>query len=135
VAVGKALHGTLLGSRACAHMAAAAWATGVLRALLLPDKTFSLSLGQGNALGRFCGIPHTLELSGLGEFGFLVHRKFLAPGCFVPVVVSSVRISRAVLRIPCEQGRHEALSTCLPHPAVVSPLTGTFSHRKTPLLF
>ncbi|NWU87408.1 O14J1 protein, partial [Onychorhynchus coronatus] len=37
VAICKPLHyGTLLGSRACAHMAAAAWATGFLRALLLP---------------------------------------------------------------------------------------------------
>ncbi|NXK39648.1 O14I1 protein, partial [Piprites chloris] len=35
VAICKPLHyGTLLGSRACAHMAAAAWATGFLNALL-----------------------------------------------------------------------------------------------------
>ncbi|NXU92947.1 O14J1 protein, partial [Xiphorhynchus elegans] len=35
VAICKPLHyGTLLGSRACAHMAAAAWASGFLTALL-----------------------------------------------------------------------------------------------------
>ncbi|XP_010145361.1 PREDICTED: olfactory receptor 14I1-like, partial [Eurypyga helias] len=69
VAICKPLHyGTLLGSRACAHMAAA------------------------------------------------------AGGCFVFIVVSYVGIFRAVLRIPSEQGRHKAFSTCLPHLAVVNPL-------------
>ncbi|XP_050166980.1 olfactory receptor 14C36-like, partial [Myiozetetes cayanensis] len=65
VAICKPLHfGTLLGSRACAHMAAAAWATGFLNALLHTANTFSLPLCQGNALGQFfCEIPHILKLS------------------------------------------------------------------------
>ncbi|CAN8178633.1 unnamed protein product, partial [Coccothraustes coccothraustes] len=37
-------HGTLLGSRACAHMAAAAWARGFLYSLLHTANTFSLPL-------------------------------------------------------------------------------------------
>lgn len=44
---------TLLGSRACAHMAAAAGASGFLAALLLTAKTFSVPLCQGNALRQF----------------------------------------------------------------------------------
>ncbi|XP_050182598.1 olfactory receptor 14C36-like, partial [Myiozetetes cayanensis] len=70
VAICKALHyGTLLGSRACAHMAAAAWASGFLTALLLPAKTFSLALCQGNALGQFFSeIPHILKLSCSGTY-------------------------------------------------------------------
>ncbi|OWK54468.1 Endogenous retrovirus group K member 113 Pol protein [Lonchura striata] len=61
----KHLHyGTLLGSRACAHMAAAAWASGFLTALLHMANTFSLPLCQGNALGQFfCEIPQVLKLS------------------------------------------------------------------------
>ncbi|NXE31043.1 O14AG protein, partial [Ardeotis kori] len=45
--------------------------------------------------------------------------------CFVFIVVSYVQIFRAVLRIPSEQGRHKAFSTCLPHLAVVSLLIST----------
>ncbi|NXS56337.1 O14K1 protein, partial [Brachypteracias leptosomus] len=58
---------------------------------------------------------------------------FLAFGCFVFIVVSYVWILRAVLRMPSEQGRHKAFSTCLPHLAVVSLFisTGTFACLKS----
>ncbi|NWI84007.1 O14J1 protein, partial [Dryoscopus gambensis] len=54
--------------------------------------------------------------------------------CFVFMVFSYVQIFRAVLRIPSEQGRHKAFSTCLPHLAVVSIFvsTGTFAYMKPP---
>ena len=41
---------------------------------------------------------------------------------------------RAVLRIPSQQGRHKAFSTCIPHLAVVSLFvsTGTFAYLKPP---
>ncbi|OPJ89149.1 hypothetical protein AV530_017790 [Patagioenas fasciata monilis] len=65
VAICKALnYGTLLGSRACVHMAAAAWATGFLNALLHTANTFSLPLCKGNALDQFfCEILSILKLS------------------------------------------------------------------------
>ncbi|XP_069735409.1 olfactory receptor 14A16-like [Phaenicophaeus curvirostris] len=65
VAICKPLHyGTLLGSRACVHMAAAAWGTGFLTALLHTANTFSLPLCQGNAVEQFfCEIPQILKLS------------------------------------------------------------------------
>ncbi|XP_054043376.1 olfactory receptor 14C36-like, partial [Rissa tridactyla] len=65
VAICKPLHyGTLLGSRACVHMAAAAWGSGFLNALLHTANTFSLPLCQGNALDQFfCEIPQILKLS------------------------------------------------------------------------
>ncbi|XP_064903936.1 olfactory receptor 14J1-like, partial [Columba livia] len=127
----KPLHyGTLLGSRACVHMAAAAWATGFLNALLHTANTFSLPLCKGNALGQFfCEIPQILKLSCshsyLRELGLIVVSVCLAFGCFVFIVVSYVQILRAVLRIPSEQGRHKAFSTCLPHLAVVSLFLST----------
>ncbi|XP_064904208.1 olfactory receptor 14A16-like [Columba livia] len=140
VAICKPLHyGTLLGSRACVHMAAAAWATGFLTALLHTANTFSLPLCKGNALGQFfCEIPQILKLSCshsyLREPGLIVFSLLISFGCFVFIVVSYVQILRAVLRIPSEQGRHKAFSTCLPHLAVVSLFlsTGSFAYLKPP---
>ncbi|KAM7020671.1 olfactory receptor 14J1-like [Acridotheres tristis] len=140
VSICKPLHyGTLLGSRACAHMAAAAWASGFLTALLHTGNTFSLPLCHGKALGQFfCEISHILKLSCsksyLRELGLLVLTAFLYVGCSVFIVFSYVQILRAVLRIPSEQGQHKAFSTCLPHLAVVSLFitTGTFTYLKPP---
>ncbi|XP_064495452.1 olfactory receptor 14C36-like [Pseudopipra pipra] len=141
VAICKPLHyGTLLGSRACAHMAAAAWATGFLSALLHTANTFSLPLCQGNALGQFfCEIPAILKLSCshsgyLRELGLTVVIACLMFGCFIFIVFSYVQIFRAVLRIPSQQGRHKAFSTCLPHLAVVSLFVSTlfFAYLKPP---
>ncbi|XP_029821281.1 olfactory receptor 14J1-like, partial [Manacus vitellinus] len=141
VAICKPLHyGTLLGSRACAHMAAAAWATGFLNALLHTASTFSLPLCQGNAVGQFfCEIPHVLKLSCshsgyLREIGLLLATASSSLACFVFIVFSYVQIFRAVLRIPSQQGRHKAFSTCLRHLTVVSLFlsTGIFSHLKPP---
>ncbi|XP_030324456.1 olfactory receptor 14J1-like [Calypte anna] len=140
VAICKPLHyRTLLGSRACVHMAAAAWGTGFLNALLHTANTFSLPLCQGNALDQFfCEIPQILKLSCsksyLREIGLIVVSACLCFGCFVFMVVSYVEIFRAVLRIPSEQGRHKAFSTCLPHLAVVSLFvtTALFAYLKPP---
>ncbi|XP_071885790.1 olfactory receptor 14C36-like [Anas platyrhynchos] len=125
VAICKPLHyGSLLGSRACAQMAAAAWGSGFLNAVLHTASTFSLPLCQGNVLDQFfCEIPHILKLSCsdsyLRETGILVFSVSLSFACFVFIVLSYVQILRAVLRMPSEQGRHKAFSTCLPHLAVV----------------
>ncbi|XP_068031445.1 olfactory receptor 14J1-like [Anomalospiza imberbis] len=140
VSICKPLHyGTLLGSRACAHMAAAAWASAFLNALLHTANTFSLPLCHGNALGQFfCEIPQILKLSCsksyLRERGLIAVSAFLVFGCFVFLVFSYVQIFRAVLRIPSEQGRHKAFSTCLPHLAVLSLFLSTimFAHLKPP---
>ncbi|XP_074405857.1 olfactory receptor 14J1-like [Zonotrichia albicollis] len=141
VSICKPLHyETLLGSRACAHMAAAAWASAFLNALMHTASTFSLPLCHGNALGQFfCEIPQILRLSCshtnyLREYGVIAVTTCLCFGCFVFIVFSYVQIFRAVLRIPSEQGRHKAFSTCLPHLAVVTLFlsTGTFAHLKPP---
>ncbi|XP_061331674.1 olfactory receptor 14C36-like isoform X3 [Pezoporus flaviventris] len=140
VAICKPLHyGTLLGSRACVHMAAAAWGTGFLSALLHTANTFSLPLCRGNAVEQFfCEIPQILKLSCshsyLREVGLLVLSCFVGFGCFVFIVGSYVQIFRAVLRLPSEQGRQKAFSTCVPHLAVLFLLvsTSTFAYLKPP---
>eukprot|EP00076_Gallus_gallus_P035576 XP_025001114.1 olfactory receptor 14J1-like [Gallus gallus] len=121
VAICKPLHyGTLLGSRACATMAAAAWGSGLLYSLLHTANTFSLPLCQGNAVDQFfCEIPQILKLScsdsNLREIWLL-------------------GILRAVLRMSSEHGRHKAFSTCLPHLAVVFLFlsTGMVAYLKPP---
>ncbi|XP_009931833.2 olfactory receptor 14A16 [Opisthocomus hoazin] len=138
VAICKPLHyGTLLDSRACVQMAAAAWGSGFLYAVLHTANTFSLPLCQGNALEQFfCEIPQILKLSCsnayLREVWLLMVSGILLSGCFVFIVLSYVHIFRAVLRIPSEHGRQKAFSTCLPHLAVVSLFvsTGMFAYLK-----
>ncbi|XP_064360107.1 olfactory receptor 14A16-like, partial [Dromaius novaehollandiae] len=132
-------YGTLMGSRACAKMAAAAWGTGFLYALLHTANTFSIPLCQGNTVDQFfCELPQILKLSCsdayLREVGLLVVSLCLVFGCFICIVLSYVQILTAVLRIPSEQGRHKAFSMCLPHLAVVSLFlsTGTFAYLKPP---
>ncbi|XP_049653042.1 olfactory receptor 14C36-like [Accipiter gentilis] len=140
IAICKPLHyGTLLGSRACVHMAAAAWGSGFLYAVLHTANTFSLPLCQGNAVDQFfCEIPQILKLACsdayLREVGVLVVSVSFGFGCFVFIVLSYVQIFRAVLRIPSEQGQHKAFSTCLPHLAVVSLFISTamFAYLKPP---
>ncbi|XP_064360293.1 olfactory receptor 14A16-like [Dromaius novaehollandiae] len=142
VAICRPLHyGTLMGSRACVRMAAAAWASGFLNALLHTANTFSIPLCQGNTVDQFfCEIPKILKLSCsdsyLREVGLTMVSLSLVFGCFIFIVLSYVQIFTAVLRIPSEQGRHKAFSMCLPHLAVVSLFVSTsfFAYLKPPSL-
>ncbi|XP_035754843.1 olfactory receptor 14J1-like, partial [Egretta garzetta] len=139
-AICKPLHyGTLLSSRACVHMAAAAWGSGFLGSLLHTVTTFSVPLCKGNAVDQFfCEIPQILKLSCsdayLREVGLIVVSVCLALGCFAFIMLSYMQIFRAVLRNPSQHGRHKAFSTCLPHLAVISLFlsTGIFSNMKPP---
>ncbi|KFO98415.1 Olfactory receptor 14J1, partial [Calypte anna] len=110
-----------------------------LTALLHTANTFSLPLCQGNALDQFfCEIPQILKLSCshsyLREILLIVLSACLGFLCYVFILVSYVEIFRAVLRIPSEQGRHKAFSTCLPHLAVVSLFISSviFAYLKPP---
>ncbi|XP_072210691.1 olfactory receptor 14J1-like [Excalfactoria chinensis] len=140
VAICKPLHyRIMMESRACATMAAAAWGAGVLHSLLHTAITFSLPLCHGNVVNQFfCEIPQILKLSCSGsylrEVVFLTFSSSLCFGCFVFIVVSYVQIFMAVLRMPSEQGRHKAFSTCLPHLAVVSLFLSTaiYANLKPP---
>ncbi|XP_064359858.1 olfactory receptor 14C36-like [Dromaius novaehollandiae] len=142
IAICRPLHyGMLMDSRACVKMAAAAWASGFLSALLHTGNTFSIPLCQGNAVEQFfCEIPQILKLSCSGSYlreaGVLVIGICLFFGCFIFIVVSYVQIFSAVLRIPSEQGQHKAFSMCLPHLAVVSlfVITAMFVYLKPPSL-
>uniref|UniRef100_A0A8B9T2C0 Olfactory receptor n=1 Tax=Anas platyrhynchos TaxID=8839 RepID=A0A8B9T2C0_ANAPL len=140
VAICKPLHyGTIMDSRTCVNMAAAAWGSGFLNAMVHTANTFSLPLCQGNALDQFfCEIPQILKLSCsdvyLREVGLVLISLSLASGCFIFILFSYAQIIRSVLRIPSKQGQHKAFSTCFPHLAVVSIFSSTalFAYLKPP---
>ncbi|XP_053903623.1 olfactory receptor 14A16-like [Malaclemys terrapin pileata] len=138
VAICQPLHyERMMNSKACVQMAAGAWISGILNSVLHTGNTFALTFCGGNIVDQFfCEIPQLLKLSCsdayLSKVGVLAFGACLFLGCFVFMIVSYVQIFKSVLRIPSEQGRHKAFSTCLPHLTVVSLLvfTGAFAYLK-----
>uniref|UniRef100_A0A493TTD0 Olfactory receptor n=2 Tax=Anas platyrhynchos TaxID=8839 RepID=A0A493TTD0_ANAPP len=140
VAICKPLHyRTIMTSRTCVYMAAAAWGSTFLYAVLHTANTFSLPLCQGNALDQFfCEIPHILRLSCsdayLREVAFLIFSFCSGSAFFAFLLLSYVQIFKAVLRIPSQQGQNKAFSMCLPHLAIVSLFISNimFAYLKPP---
>ncbi|KAM7146212.1 LOW QUALITY PROTEIN: uncharacterized protein RBU57_014808 [Macrochelys suwanniensis] len=138
VAICQPLHyETVMNRRACVQMTACAWISVILYSAVHTGNTFAISFCGGNMVDQFfCEIPQLLKLtcsdSDLSEVGFLIFSLFLWLSCFVFIIVSYVQIFTAVVRMPSEQGRHKAFSTCLPHLIVVSLFlcTATFAYLK-----
>ncbi|XP_067424052.1 olfactory receptor 14A16-like [Emydura macquarii macquarii] len=138
VAICQPLHYERVMNRgACVQMAASAWASGILNAAVHTGNMFALSFCRGNTVDQFfCEIPQLLKLacsdSYLSETGATIFSVCLLFSCFVFIIVSYVHIFTTVFRIPCEQGRHKAFSTCLPHLTVFSLFicTGAFAYLK-----
>ncbi|XP_059587691.1 olfactory receptor 14A16-like [Alligator mississippiensis] len=138
VAICKPLHyEMIMNRRACVQMVASAWAAGVMYSAVHTGNTFSLPFCHSNIINQFfCEIPQLLKLSCSDtyrrELAVVAFSVFLCLGCFVFIVVSYVRIFTAVWRIPSEQGRQKAFSTCIPHLIVISLYisTGSFAYTK-----
>ncbi|XP_067387461.1 olfactory receptor 14C36-like [Emydura macquarii macquarii] len=140
VAICQPLHYERVMNRtACIQMAAGAWITGVVYSALHTGNTFRLPFCQSNVINQFfCEIPQLLKLTCsdlyLSEVGFIAFGVFIAAICFVFIIVSYIQIFKAVLRMPSEEGRYKAFSTCLPHLSVVSLFlfTGLFEYLSPP---
>ncbi|XP_039354133.1 olfactory receptor 14A16-like [Mauremys reevesii] len=138
VAICQPLHyESIMNRSACVQMAASAWITGIVYSALHTGNTFRLPFCQSSVISQFfCEIPQLLNLtcsdSYLSEIWAIAFSMFLGSNCFVFIIVSYVHIFKAVLRIPSEQGRGKAFSTCLPHLTVVFLLlcTGFFEYMK-----
>ncbi|XP_067398642.1 olfactory receptor 14A2-like [Emydura macquarii macquarii] len=138
IAICQPLHYKMVMNRGtCVQMVASAWFSGILSSALLTRNTFTISFCGGNTVDQFfCEIPQLLKLtcsdSYLSELGFIAFGACLSLSGFVFITMSYVQIFTTVLRLPCEQGRHKAFSTCLPHLTVVSLLVsiGIFAHLK-----
>ncbi|XP_007062198.3 olfactory receptor 14A16 [Chelonia mydas] len=138
VAICQPLHyEKVMNRRACVQMAASAWISGILYSALHTGNTFVISFCGGNRVDQFfCDIPQLLKLacsdSHLSESGVIAFSACLVLSCFVFIIMSYVQIFKTVLRIPSEQGRHKAFSTCFPHITVVSLFifSGIFAYLK-----
>ncbi|XP_053904004.1 olfactory receptor 14I1-like [Malaclemys terrapin pileata] len=136
VAICQPLHyERVMNRRACVQMAAGICISVFLYSALHTGITFAISFCGGNMVDQFfCEIPQLLKLACsdlyLSETVAIAFSVCLGLSCFVFILVSYVQIFKAVLRIPAEQGRHKAFSTCLPHLTAVSLFfcTATFAY-------
>ncbi|XP_025032701.1 olfactory receptor 14J1-like [Python bivittatus] len=139
VAICNPLHyETVMNWRGCTEIMILVWVASLLYGMVHTTGTFS-TLFCSNVVNQFfCEIPHLLKLSCSGinlvEVGVVVASGIAALGCLTFIIVSYAMIFKAVLRIPSEQGRQKALSTCIPHIIVVAMflLTGCFAYLRPP---
>ncbi|XP_015681388.1 olfactory receptor 14A16-like [Protobothrops mucrosquamatus] len=139
VAICHPLHyETLMNLKACTGIIILVWIISLLYGMLHTTGTFSIFFCSNVVNQFFCEIPQLLKLSCSGfnllEVGIIVVSVIAGLGCFTFIIISYAVIFRAVLRIPSEEGKQKALSTCLPHLVVVSMLllTGIFAYLRSP---
>ncbi|XP_014383114.2 olfactory receptor 14C36-like [Alligator sinensis] len=131
IAICKPLHyATVMNRKACPQMAAMGWSAALLYSALHTGNTFRLPFCHSNIVNQFfCEIPQLLRISGSevfsSEIQIIIFNACLSAGCIAFIFVSYIQIFTTVLRLPSEQGRHKAVSTCLPHLIVVSLLGST----------
>lgn len=107
----------------CIKLAVSAWMFGMFDATLNTACTFAIPFCSNVINQYFCEIPQLLKLSCtdsyLIEIGALIFTALICIICFGFTIVSYVHIFTAVFNIPSLQGRKKALTTCLPHLAVL----------------
>ncbi|XP_026543644.1 olfactory receptor 14A16-like [Notechis scutatus] len=139
VAICNSLHYEMVMNwKACTEITILVWIISLLYGTLHTTGTFSILFCSNVVNQFFCEIPQLLKLSCSGfslvEFGVIVVSIIVGLGCFTFIITSYVMIFKAVLKIPSEQGRQKALSTCIPHLTVVFMflLTGFFAYLRPP---
>ncbi|KAM6451711.1 olfactory receptor 14A16-like [Liasis olivaceus] len=114
----------IMNRKACTMMVGSVWIASLLNASLHTTVTFITPFCSNIINQFFCEIPYLLKITCsslyVTEIGVLVFSAMLGGGCLAFVIVTSVHVFFAVLRIPSVQGRKKAFSTCLPHLTVIS---------------
>ncbi|XP_070623081.1 olfactory receptor 14A2-like [Erythrolamprus reginae] len=124
--------------KACTEIIILAWIISLFYGTLHTTGTFSIVFCSNVINQFFCEIPQLLKLSCSDfnpfELGIVVASVIAGLGCFTFIIISYAMIFKAVLKIPSEQGRQKALSTCFPHLTVVLIflLTGFFAYLRPP---
>ncbi|KAM3821634.1 olfactory receptor 14A16-like [Vipera latastei] len=139
VAICRPLHYEMVMDwKACIVIIILVWVTGLLYGMLHTIGTFSILFCSNVVNQFFCEVPQVLKLScsgiNLHEVAILMASFIAGLGCFTFILLSYTMIFKTVLRIPSEQGRQKALSTCMPHITVVSVflLTGSVAYLRRP---
>ncbi|XP_025051700.1 olfactory receptor 14A16-like [Alligator sinensis] len=138
IAICKPLHyATVMNKKACLQMATMAWSAALLNSALHTGNTFRLPFCHSNIINQFfCEIPQLLRISFsevfTSEIQIIIFGACLGLVCVAFLFVSYIQIFTTVPRIPSEQGRHKAVSTCLPHLILVALLASTvlIAHMK-----
>ncbi|XP_006877987.1 PREDICTED: olfactory receptor 14J1-like, partial [Chrysochloris asiatica] len=121
----------------CQWAVIAVWLSGSISGILYTSATFSITFCKAKIIHQFfCDVPQLLKLSCsnnyLGAIGVEAFMFLIVFICFSSIVISYIHIFSTVLRMPSDEGRSKAFSTCLPHLFVVSfyITTGTFEFLK-----
>ncbi|XP_048372489.1 olfactory receptor 14C36-like [Sphaerodactylus townsendi] len=115
---------TVMNKGACIQMAASAWLTSLLYAVLHTAATFAMTFCSNIVDQFFCEVPQLVKISCsdlyVVESILLIFSVAAALGCFVFIIITYIQIFTTVLRIPSSQGRQKVFSTCIPHLIVFS---------------
>ncbi|XP_032637002.1 olfactory receptor 14A16-like [Chelonoidis abingdonii] len=117
---------------ACAQLAVSSWISSMICSVLQTANTFRLHFCRSNVIAQFfCDIPQLLKISCSDTHANVIVMialgSLLDVVCFVLIIVSYIHIFSTVMRIPSEQGRYKAFSTCIPHLAVFCLFISTAS--------
>ncbi|XP_065271969.1 olfactory receptor 14A16-like [Emys orbicularis] len=117
---------------ACAQLAVSSWISSMICSVLQTANTFRLHFCGSNVIAQFfCDIPQLLKIScsdtHANAIVMIALGSLLDVVCFVLIIVSYIHIFSTVMRIPSEQGRYKAFSTCIPHLVVFCLFISTAS--------
>uniref|UniRef100_A0A8I5UAC6 G-protein coupled receptors family 1 profile domain-containing protein n=1 Tax=Pongo abelii TaxID=9601 RepID=A0A8I5UAC6_PONAB len=106
------------------RMAVTTWLSCFSYAAVHTGNMFREHVCRSNVIHQFfCDIPHVLVLVSCKvffvEFLTLALSSCLVLGCFILMMISYFQIFSTVLRIPSEQSRAKAFSTCSPQLIVI----------------
>ncbi|XP_051822839.1 olfactory receptor 14I1-like [Antechinus flavipes] len=120
VAICHPLHyGVIMTPFRCLWVAISSWLSGLLYSALHTGNMFRLPFSGSNMIHQFfCDIPHVLKVSSSEvrdtEYILLATSSTLVLFCFGFLVISYTYIFSTVFKMPSEEGRYKALSTCSP---------------------
>ncbi|KAM9120741.1 olfactory receptor 10A4-like [Pangshura tecta] len=120
----------IMNRRACFQLAGASWFSGFPVATVQMTWIFSLPFCGPNQVNHFfCDAPPMLELAcadtSLFEIEALRATLLFIMFPFLLILVSYMWIITTILRMPSEEGRHKAFSTCSSHLVVVTLFYGS----------
>ncbi|XP_025029396.1 olfactory receptor 14A16-like [Python bivittatus] len=125
----------IMNSNACIQMAATAWISSLIHAVLETSLTFSVNFCGSNKIGQFfCDMALLQKMtcidSNVHTILILILGVIIVTFCIGLLFASYGYIFSAVLKIPSVQARYKAFSMCTPHLTVFSlfVITATFSY-------